>query len=406
MSQSLRAFTVKRRVEPYWYLIAVMLALGAALFIYHQVTDLTPDRVAFHISSFNFDVFWYGVIIVTGIGLGSYVTSKVAADRADWVFQKHVPASVQVRPITKLSLPEEISRALTKRKVSSMGHLVFEWGLNPGRLGLNKAGRKLVEKQLTRLPEIKTEWLEEAPWRQWNPDHVWSGVAWCLVFGVVGARLYHILAPSPSMAALGINSAADYLRNPLQLVNLRNGGLGIFGALVGGALGIIFFTKRQRLSAIEWTDLAVVGLALGQSIGRWANFINQELYGSPSNLPWAITIDPAHRLPEFINFARFHPTFLYASIWSFITFLVLLWLAGSKRESMLKGDLTALYLIMFSFGRIMTELFRLDSRLANIPGIKLEIPVATLVAITIIVVLGITLIWRHAKRRIRAQKSS
>jgi phosphatidylglycerol:prolipoprotein diacylglycerol transferase len=406
MSQRLKTLTNKRRAEPYWYLIAVMLALGAGLFIYHQVTDLTPDRVAFHISSFNFDVFWYGVIIVTGIALGTYVTSKVVAKRADWIFQKHVPKSVQALSITKLSLPKEISRALTKRNVSSMGQLVFEWGLNPGRLGLNKAGRELVEKKLTRLPKIKSEWLEDAPWRQWNPDFVWSGVAWCLAFGVVGARFYHILTPSPSMADIGINSAVDYFRNPLQLINLRNGGLGIYGALVGGALGIILFTKRHRLSAIAWTDLAVVGLALGQSIGRWANFINQELYGSPSNLPWAITIDPAHRLPEYINFARFHPTFLYASIWSFITFLVLLWLAQNKRESILQGDLTALYLIMFSFGRIVTELFRLDSRLANIPGLKLEIPVATLIAITIIVILGITLIWRHVKRRNRAQKSS
>lgn len=406
MSQRKKALNSKRRIEPYWYLIAVMLALGAGLFIYHQVTDLTPDRVAFRISIFNFDVFWYGVIIVTGIALGTYVTSKVAANRADWVFQKHVPSSVQALPITKLSLPKEISKALAKRKVSSMGQLVFEWGLNPDRLGLNKAGRELVEKQLTRLPEIKSEWLEDAPWHQWNPDYVWSGVAWSLAFGVVGARLYHILIPSPSMANIGINSAADYFRNPLQLVNLRNGGLGIYGALVGGALGIVVFTKRHRLSTIAWTDLAVVGLALGQSIGRWANFINQELYGSPSNLPWAITIDPAHRLPEYIDFARFHPTFLYASIWSFITFLVLLWLAENKHESLLKGDLTALYLIMFSLGRIFTELFRLDSRLADIPGLKLEIPVATLIAITIIVILGITLIWRHAKRRNRAQESS
>ncbi len=406
MSQRQKTLTIKRRFEPYWYLIAVMLALGAGLFIYHQVTDLTPDRVAFHISSFNFDVFWYGVIIVTGIGLGTYVTSKVAANKADWVFQKHVPSSVQALPISKLSLPKEISKALAKRKVSSMGQLLFEWGLDPGRLGLNKAGREFVEKQLNKMPKIESDWLEDAPWRQWNPDYVWSGVAWCLAFGVVGARLYHILTPSPSMAEIGINSAADYFRNPLQLVNLRNGGLGIYGALVGGALGIIVFTKRHRLSAIAWTDLAVVGLALGQSIGRWANFINQELYGSPSSLPWAITIEPAHRLPEYINIARFHPTFLYASIWSFITFLVLLWLSKNKRESMLKGDLTALYLIMFSFGRIVTELFRLDSRMVNIPGVKLEIPVATLIAITIIVILGITLIWRHTKRENLVHESS
>ena len=399
MSQAQKNLTKLRRVEPYWYVITVLIILAAALFIYHQVTDFTPDRVAFRISSFNFDVFWYGVIIVSGIALGTFVTSKVAIGRAEWEYKKHVPPRIQAQPISKLDLPNEIMEAFKKHNVSTLGQVIFEWGLNPQRLGLNKEGRELVYKHLIDHPKIKSEWLDEAPWRQWNPDYVWSGVAWCLAFGIIGARLYHILTPSPSMAEIGIHSAADYFRNPLQLVNIRNGGLGIYGALAGGALGIFAFTRRHRLSAIAWTDLAVIGLALGQSIGRWANFINQELYGRPSTLPWSITIDPAHRLPEFFDFSSFHPTFLYASIWSFITFLTLLWLSSNKRDSLLKGDLTAIYLIMFSFGRIITELFRLDSRLVDIPLLNLEIPVATSIAVILILVLGSFLVWRHAKVR-------
>lgn len=406
MSQTQKNLTKLRRVEPYWYVIALLAVLGLALFLYHQSTNFTPDRVAFRISSFNFDVFWYGVIIVSGIALGTFVTSKVAVRRAEWEYQKHVPSKIQAQRVNKLKLPPEILKAFRKNKVSTFGQLIFEWGLDPGRLGLNKQGREIVYKRLSNQPNIKSEWLDEAQWRQWNPDYVWSGVAWALAFGIVGARLYHVLTPSPSMAEIGINSAADYIRNPLQLVNLRNGGLGIFGALAGGALGIFAFTMRQKLSAIAWTDLAVIGLALGQSIGRWANFINQELYGRPSTLPWAITIDPGHRLPEYIDFARFHPTFLYASLWSFATFLVLLWLANNKRESLLRGDLTAIYLIMFSFGRVITELFRLDSRLTTIPLIRLEIPVATLIAIILIVGLGFLLLWRHAKYRNRKQEIS
>lgn len=399
MKQAQKNLTNLRRVEPYWYLIAVLIVLAAALFIYHQVTGFTPDRVAFRISSFNFDVFWYGVIIVSGIALGTFVTSNVALDKAEWEFRKHVPVKIRALPITKLDLPDEISDTFKKHKANTLGQVIFEWGLNPERLGLNKEGRELVYTQLADHPRIKSEWLDEAAWRQWNPDYVWSGVAWCLAFGIVGARLYHVITPSPSMAEIGIQNALDYFRNPLQLVNLRNGGLGIFGALAGGALGIFAFTRRNRLSAIAWTDLAVVGLALGQSIGRWANFINQELYGRPSTLPWAINIDPAHRLPEYIDFTSFHPTFLYASLWSFATFLVLLWLANKKRGSMLRGDLTAVYLIMFSLGRVITELFRLDSRLFAIPGLRLEIPVATLLALILIVGLGSFLIWRHAKQR-------
>ena len=93
------------------------------------------------------------------------------------------------------------------------------------------------------------------------------------------------------MAQIGISSVTDYFRNPMQLINLRNGGLGIYGAIAGGALGIIVYTRRNHLSAIEWADLAVVGLSLGQAIGRWANFFNQELYGGPTDLPWGITIE-------------------------------------------------------------------------------------------------------------------
>jgi phosphatidylglycerol:prolipoprotein diacylglycerol transferase len=195
------------------------------------------------------------------------------------------------------------------------------------------------------------------------------------------------------MAQIGINSVADYLRNPMQLINLRNGGLGIYGAIAGGALGIIAYTRRHHLSAIEWADLAVVGLSLGQAIGRWANFFNQELYGRPSDLPWAITIE--HPLPEFANFSRFHPTFLYASVWSLVTFIALLWLARNKRETLLKGDLMAIYLIMFSFGRIVMELFRLDSRDFEIFGIETGVPVATVVSVLIVISMVAWLIWRH-----------
>ena len=108
---------------------------------------------------------------------------------------------------------------------------------------------------------------------------------WCLILGVIGARLYHVLTPSPSMAAFGIESPIDYFRNPSQLINLRNGGLGIYGGMAGGALGLFWYTRRQKLSMIAWADLAVVGMALGQVFGRWGNYFNQELYGRPSNLP-------------------------------------------------------------------------------------------------------------------------
>jgi phosphatidylglycerol:prolipoprotein diacylglycerol transferase len=166
-------------------------------------------------------------------------------------------------------------------------------------------------------------------------------------------------------------------------------------------VGLILYTRRHRISAIAWADIAVVGLALGQFIGRWGNFFNQELYGSPSNLPWAVTIDPLHRLNEYLDVARFHPTFLYESLWSLATFLILLRLARRHRDKLQSGDLMALYLVLYSVGRIVMEFFRLDSRTLTLGGVDLGIPVATLVSIIIAVPMAILLIYRHliAKNR-------
>ena len=89
-------------------------------------------------------------------------------------------------------------------------------------------------------------WMDDPVWRSWNPEYVWTGVIWCIVFGVIGARLYHVFTPSPSMAAFGIESPADYFRNPEQLINVRNGGLGIYGGIVGGLIGLLLFCVASQ----------------------------------------------------------------------------------------------------------------------------------------------------------------
>jgi phosphatidylglycerol:prolipoprotein diacylglycerol transferase len=201
------------------------------------------------------------------------------------------------------------------------------------------------------------------------------------------------------MAEQGISSALDYFRNPMQLINIRSGGLGIYGAIAGGALGVFLYTRRQRVSAIAWADLAVVGLALGQFVGRWGNFFNQELYGKPTDLPWAVHIDPMFRLNDYINYETFHPAFLYESLWSLLTFLVLLTLARRYRNKLQVGDLTALYLVFYAVGRTLLELVRLDSRTLSLAGIDLGLPVATLVSIIIAIPMAGLLIYRHVIHR-------
>ncbi len=394
MSKSKSRFT-RPRIEPYWYLIGLFIAAAAIAYGRHLATNQTPSRVAVHIAQLDFDIFWYGIFIVSGIALGTWVTARLAAERAELSLREHVPAKLRRRPLASLSLPEEVSRVFEKRSWTAFGQLLLEWGLNPNRLGLNKAGQEKVLSSLEETPEIEEEWLSDAPWRVWNPDFAWAGVAWCLVFAVVGARLYHVLTPSPSMAALGIESAWDYFRSPMQLINIRSGGLGIYGGIVGGALGLFLYTRRQRISTIAWADIAVVGLALGQFIGRWGNFFNQELYGRPTDLPWAVYIDPIYRLDAYVNFERFHPAFLYESLWSLLTFIVLLTLARRHLDKLQVGDLTALYLVLYAVGRTLLELVRLDSRTVSLAGVDLGIPVATLVSIIIAMPMAGLLLWRH-----------
>lgn len=391
--QKIKTFSQQKKIEPYWYLITLILITAGIVFLYHLTTGQTPNRVAFSLGGFG--VYWYGISIVTGIALGAYVVSRLANERGVAIYNQEVPASTQQTAIDTLKLPKKIAQSFTKQKVTSMGQLLLQWGYNPKNLGLKNNDIATTQKRLLNAPGIKGSWITNAPWRIWNPEHVWNGLIWILLFAVIGARLYHVLTPSPSMAAYGIESAWDYFRNPAQLINIRNGGLGIYGGLLGGFLGLLIYTKRVRVPMLAWADLAVVGLALGQVFGRWGNFFNQELYGLPSNLPWAITIDSRNRLAAYSEFSRFHPAFLYESLWSLLTFIVLYWLVKRHADKLLTGEVMALYLIFYAIGRTLLELVRLDSRMINLGIIQLNLAIATFVSILIAICMGVWIIFRR-----------
>lgn len=205
-------------------------------------------------------------------------------------------------------------------------------------------------------------WLatREALRRGENPDHVWDGLVWVLVGGIVGARVWHILTPPASMIAEGYTTRY-YLTHPLDAIAIWKGGLGIPGAVMGGMLALYLYARRHKLVFSVWADIAAPALALGQAIGRWGNFVNQELYGAPTNLPWAIYIDPAHRLPGYETVAYYHPLFLYESLWNLFNMSVLLWVARRYRERLYTGDVFLLYLIIYPVGRFFLEYLRLDA---------------------------------------------
>ncbi|MCA9951856.1 MAG: prolipoprotein diacylglyceryl transferase [Anaerolineales bacterium] len=390
-----KTFTRRINIAPYWYAIVAFLLLAAGIYANHLLTGVTPSRVAIHIPWVEFDVFWYGIWIVGGIALGCWVVASLARERGERLFRQTVPIKLRKRPLTSLDIPDEIAAQFTQQKFETVGDLLLVWGYDPRAAGLNKEGIPIVREALLEVPKIDTTWIDDAPWRIWNPDHVWNGIIWCLIFAVIGARLYHVMTPSPSMAAVGIESPLDYFRNPYQLINFRNGGLGIYGGIAGGALGLFIYSRRAKIPMLGWADLAVVGLALGQVFGRWGNFFNQELYGRPTELPWAVTIDPAYRLAEYHDAVRFHPAFLYESLWSLLTFFVLYFLAKRYSERLLSGELMAGYLIFYAIGRSLLELVRLDSRVITIGSFDLSIAIATLISIIIAVLAAIWIVWRR-----------
>lgn len=283
------------KIEQYWIII-VAWAIGlAGLFAYHLWTRQMPSAEAF--SLLGLPVYWYGILIVGGIALGAFVISRLAWERWRDAFLATVPADLIELPITAVSLPNTLTTKLQKQGLFTVGDLLLLWGTDPRSLRVTGDDLEAMRTALLAVPSVNPTWLADAPWRKWNPENVWNGIIVCLILGLIGARLYHVFTPSPSMAAFGIESPADYFRNPQLLFNLRNGGLGIYGGLAGGALGLFYFTRRNRLPLLPWADMTVVGVALGQAFGRWGNFMNQELYGRPTTVPWAIFIEPVNRLP-------------------------------------------------------------------------------------------------------------
>jgi phosphatidylglycerol:prolipoprotein diacylglycerol transferase len=243
----------------------------------------------------------------------------------------------------------------------------------------------------------------EARRRGYNPDLVWDGILWALIAGIIGARIWHILTPPPSMVAAGLTTEW-YLTHPLVFtatgaegaLAVWNGGLGIPGAVAGGLLGLYLFTRRNKLNFAIWADIAAPAIALGQAIGRWGNYVNQELYGRPTTLPWAINIALTSRVPGYSDPAlRFHPIFLYESIGDLLICLALLYIARRYADRLRNGDLIILYMIFYPVLRFLLEFLRLDSSEITSALLNLSINANQTLSAIVAVVAAIWYATRH-----------
>ncbi|MGI8613483.1 MAG: prolipoprotein diacylglyceryl transferase [Nocardioidaceae bacterium] len=221
-----------------------------------------------------------------------------------------------------------------------------------------------------------------------RPGTVSDVAVWAIPFGLVGARLYHVVTNPELYFSEG--------RSPVNALYVWEGGLGIWGAIAVGALGAWIGCRRNGVRLRSYADAVAPGIVLAQAVGRWGNYFNQELFGRPSDLPWALQIDPAHRPPGYADVATFHPTFLYESLWDIGVAIVVI--VVDRRLRLGWGRAFALYVALYTAGRAWIENLRIDDA-HHLGPFRLNVWVSLVVfalAVAYFVIVG----RRHPEREI------
>jgi prolipoprotein diacylglyceryl transferase len=174
---------------------------------------------------------------------------------------------------------------------------------------------------------------------------------WAIPFGIVGARIYHVVTDPELYFGEG--------REPIEALFIWEGGLGIWGAIAGGALGAWIACRRYGVEFSAVADALAPGLLVAQAVGRLGNYANQELFGKPTVVPWALEIDAVHRPVGYEQFATFHPTFLYEMLWNLAAAALLV--AIDRRLKLTGGRAFALYVMLYTAGRVWIEMLRIDT---------------------------------------------
>ena len=208
---------------------------------------------------------------------------------------------------------------------------------------------------------------------------------WAVLFGIVGARIYHVVTlPEPFFGPDG---------DPLRIFQIWTGGLGIMGGVAFGALGAWIALRRRGLRLAPFADALAPGILVAQAVGRWGNWFNQELFGRPTTLPWGLEIDDAHLPAGHASGTLFHPTFLYESLWNLLGAGVLV--ALDRRFRFTHGRLFALYLLWYGVGRCVVESLRIDTA-EYVLGLRVNLFFAlVLVAVALVAVVLTTLAARR-----------
>ncbi len=213
------------------------------------------------------------------------------------------------------------------------------------------------------------------------PKNIFVDMApYLIIFGIIGARIWYCLL-----------NYREYLLFPLDVFNLRMGGISIHGAILGGFIAVLLYAKLNKRSIVSLCDYAVPGLALGQAVGRWGNFFNSEAFGLPYDGFLKLYIPPYMRPSEFSEYSYFHPAFLYESILDFILFMVLFYFINNKKNFP-RGTAALVYLVLYSVIRFGIELIRVDSEF-----VIFDLPFPAFISLIIFTISGIALIIKLTK---------
>lgn len=215
-------------------------------------------------------------------------------------------------------------------------------------------------------------WIGERRWqaRGGRAGEISDLAVWAVPFGLVGGRLYHVVTDAGRYFGEG--------GDPWAALYVWRGGLGVWGAIALGAVGVVLGARRRGIRLLPVLDAMAPGVLVAQAVGRWGNWFNSELYGRPTTLPWGLEIDPtywppgaAERLgltPETL----FHPTFLYECLWNLAAFAVVVWL--DRRLRLGHGRVVALYVMTYTLGRAWIENLRIDDvELNDVLGLRLNV---------------------------------
>lgn len=183
-----------------------------------------------------------------------------------------------------------------------------------------------------------------------NEETLWGISVWALLFGILGARIYHV-----------VDYMEYYSKFPIEILKIWEGGMGIWGAIAGGILGTTIYLKRKKEKLLPWLDIISIAMPLGQAIGRWGNFFNKEIFGLPTKLPWGISIPSVNRPEKYFSYEKFHPLFFYESVLNSLLFFVLFKLYRSRGSEWPAGLFLSIYLSGYSLIRFFLEFLRIDS---------------------------------------------